>query len=439
LSIVLGIYFSRPIKKLQESTKTLGTGNFDHRVYIKRNDELGDLGLTFNEMAGRISTLITVASDLTSKLDFDHRLPIIIGKITKSMSAERTNLYLIDWETETLWTKVAEHIDQIRLPLGKSISGRVAKSGEFLNLEDAWEVPYFNREFDLKYNFRTKSVLCMPVKNHTGETIGVLQVMNKKSKNRFDGEDEQVLRGLASQVGIALENSLLIENLQMSFESSISTLSATVDARHPLTAGHSHRVTEYSLLIAREMRLSDQEIEVLKYAALLHDIGKIGIRDDILLKNGEFTPEEREEMNSHSVRTKKILDKFHFPKALSEVPEIAAHHHEKVNGQGYPDGMTGEEMHLGSKIIAVADVFDALSSRRDYPKYTKEETLVCSPMPLSKVIFIVESGAGSDFDSEVLSAFLRCLPRALALYRGDHFLPEYVDDTIRSMAPELLP
>ena len=410
------------------------------RIFEERLLEEKNMLLTRkqSDLNRRMSTLIAVASDLTSELDFDRLFPLIVGKVTESMSAERTSLYIVDWETETLWTKVSEHIDRIHLPLGEGISGRVAKSGEIINLEDAWEVPYFNREFDLKHNFRTKSVLCLPVKNHSGETTGVLQVMNKKGKNRFDADDEELLKSFASQVGIALENSLLNEELRLSFESSVSTLSATVDARHPFTAGHARRVTEYSLLIAREMGLNDQEMEVLKYAALLHDIGKIGIRDNVLLKNGLFTPEERAEMNKHPMKSKAILENFRFPKSLKDVPEIASLHHEKIDGTGYPDGLKGEQIPLGSKILAVADVFDALTSRRDYPKYTKEETLTCDPMPLSKAISILESDAGTHFAPEVVSAFLLCLHHALVLNRGDHFPPEYVDDTIRSMAPELL-
>jgi len=205
-----------------------------------------------------------------------------------------------------------------------------------------------------------------------------------------------------------------------------------------LTAGHSQRVTEYSRLIAGEMGLTKQEIEVLTYAALLHDIGKIGIRDDVLLKNGQFTPEERSEMNAPPVKTKIILDNFRFPKPLEKVPEVAAHHHEKVNGQGYPDGLTGDKLTIGSKIIAVADVFDALTSRRDYPKYAFGKILDCDRMPLSTAISILEKDTGSHFDADVVAAFLSCLPHALFHFRGDHFLPEYVDETIRSLAPNLL-
>ncbi len=212
--------------------------------------------------------------------------------------------------------------------------------------------------------------------------------------------------------------------------------SATVDARHPLTAGHSQRVTEYSLLISEEMGMDKDEIEIIKYAALLHDIGKIGIRDEVLLKQGIFTPEERDEMKTHPLRTRNILENFHFPKSLRRVPFIASQHHEKVNGKGYPSGLTGDELTLGSKILAVTDVFDALTSRRDYPKYFKNETMNYDPMPLSKVIEILKGDSGSHFDPYVVETFLKCIPRALYIYRGSHFSSDYVDETISKLSSQ---
>ncbi len=309
----------------------------------------------------------------------------------------------------------------------------MAETGEIINVADAWELPYFDRSFDLKHNFRTLSVLCMPITNRSGDRIGVIQVINKAGSARFDEDDESLLKALSGSVAVALENSFLMEELAASFEGSIRSLSATVDARHPLTAGHSQRVTEYALMIAREMNLDEGELEVIKYAALLHDIGKIGIRDKVLLKNGPFTPEERAEMNTHPAKTLAILKTFHFPKALRQVPVVAVYHHEKVNGQGYPEGLTGDKLPLSSKILAVADVFDALTSRRDYPKYTENEALDLEPMPLAKVVAVLKAEAGSHLDSEVVTAFLQCLPKALLLYRGTNFRPEYVDEMIRSL------
>ena len=383
-----------------------------------------------------LASLIAVASDLTSELEFNRLFPMIIRRVTEVMEAERTSLYVIDWDMREIWTKVAEGVEPITVPLGKGISGRVAETGEMLNVVDAWDLPYFDRSFDQRNQFRTRSVLCLPIKGRDGQNIGVIQVINKKGKDRFERSDEVFLKGLASQVGIALENSLLIDELKLSFNSSISTLSAIVDARHPLTAGHSLRVTEYSLRIAKEMGLSGNDIEVLRLSAFLHDIGKIGIRDAVLLKNGLFDPEERVEMNTHPAKTRAILNNFHFPRSLRGVPEIAGAHHERVDGSGYPEGKSGDALSLGSRIIAVADVFDALTSPRDYPKYTLQETRECGPMPLNDAISLLQQEAGTHLAPDVVAAFLRCLPEALLHFRSQHFSPEYVDGTLRRLKTE---
>jgi len=399
----------------------------------KMEEENKRLLVQQKELNKQLTAVLSVSSDLSSELEFDSLFPLIISKITEIMVAERTSLYILDRDKQEIWTKVAERIDKIRLPMGEGISGRVAQTGELLNIADAWELPYFNKEFDKKNNFRTRSVLCLPIKNHDGEKVGVLQVINKKNKSRFDERDEIFCKGLASQVGIALENALLHDELKLSFDSSIQTLSATVDAKHPLTAGHSLRVTEYALVIAKKMGLAQNELDNLNYAALLHDIGKIGISDDVLLKNGPFTPEERAAMNTHPQKTKEILDNFHFPKALRHVSQIAASHHEKVNGEGYPMGLSGDQLPLGSKIIAVADVFDALTSPRDYPKYAFGKSLDCDIMPLPKVISILKKDAGSHFDPNVVAAFLSCLSDILIQHRGGRFQPAYVDEVINSL------
>ncbi len=380
-----------------------------------------------------LAKLIAIASDLTSELDFDRLFPLIVGEVTAVMGAERTSLYVIDWERHEIWTKVAEGIPSIRLPFGKGISGRVAETGETINAPDAWEHPSFDRTFDEKNHFRTRSVLCVPIKGRMGERIGVLQVINKLDRKQyFDLEDEVFMNALGSQVGIALENSLLVEEVRLSFTSFVVTMSAIVDARHPLTAGHSERVTEYSLLIASDLKRVSIDREALRYAAMLHDIGKIGVSDAVLLKNGPYTDEERGEMNRHPVMTRTILEKFRFPKALSRVPVIACYHHEKMNGQGYPDGLQGTQIPMESRIIAVADVFDALTSKRDYPKYDEDTLLTSDPLPLEKVISILKDGAGKQFDPVVVESFLHCLPKALTMYRGAHFEPSYVDSFLKS-------
>jgi len=398
----------------------LGNAQDNNKLFLK------------NQMAlsKKLTIHLAVSSGLNSEMDFDTLFPLIIHRLSEAMKAERTSLFIIDEENNEVWTKVAEQAEEIRMPLGVGICGRVAETGETINTKDAWELPYFSKDFDLKFNFRTRSMICMPITNRAGKRIGIIQVINKIEGGHFNKDDEELLKGLVAQVAIALENSFLMDELEVSFESSIRTLSATVDAKHPLTAGHSLRVTEYALMIARELKLDKDEQEIIEYAALLHDIGKIAIHDSVLLKDGPFSPEERAEMNIHPAKTKTILEKFHFPARLKTVPFIAACHHEKVNGQGYPEGLKDEQLPLGSKILAVADVFDALTSPREYPKYDGEKKFGFKPMPLAKVVSILKKERGHHFDPNVVNAFLRIMPEALERYRGEHFQEDYINEYI---------
>jgi putative nucleotidyltransferase with HDIG domain len=405
----------------------------DERSLLKKNSALLKRPNSLND---RLSGLLNMARELSSELDFDNLFPLIIRKVTEALGAERTSLYMIDWDKGEIWTKVAEQFREIRLPIGQGISGVVAETGEIVNVADAWHLPYFDKSFDEESKFRTKAVLCMPISNREGERIAVIQVINKIDGLRFGKDDLQILRALCGFIAIALENSFLIEELERSFEGAISTLAATVDARHPLTAGHSQRVTEYSLAIAREMNLDEDQLKEINYAGLLHDIGKIGIRDAVLLKDGPFTPEERRIMDGHTTTTRAILEKFHFSKKLRNVPTVATYHHEKVNGRGYPYGLTGAQLPVASKILAVADVFDALTSRRDYPKYADGEAMGFEPMAFQKVLNILKKDRGSHFDPEVMYAFLRCLPEVLRAHRGKHLPEAYVDGAIALMETE---
>jgi putative nucleotidyltransferase with HDIG domain len=217
------------------------------------------------------------------------------------------------------------------------------------------------------------------------------------------------------------------------------TLSAVVDARHPSTAGHSERVASYAMLIGEQMQLSADRMEALRLAALLHDIGKIGVRDKILLKGKPFSDQERREMNAHTTLTRSILEKFHFPQAMANIPKIAALHHERFDGKGYPEHLGGDDLPLETRILTVADVFDALTSRRDYPKYDSDEQLLAGGrMPLQEAIAVIDEKSGKQFDPAVVAAFKACLPQALLYHRGNHFELEYVDPVLTSIAPGLL-
>jgi putative nucleotidyltransferase with HDIG domain len=242
------------------------------------------------------------------------------------------------------------------------------------------------------------------------EVLGVIVIESSKKVGAFTEKDLLLIMNIASHTAQFIKNSLLHEELLMSFDSAIRTLSATVDAKHTLTAGHSERVAKLSVRIAKKLGLTKNRLEALRYAALLHDIGKIGISDRILLKNGPFDDSEREEMKSHPTKTKEILDKFHFPKLLRNVPTISALHHERVDGTGYPNGLSDSDIPLEAKILSVADVYDALTSLRDYPKHDDAgKDLECDTLSVTQALNILEKGAGSHFDAKVVAALKKCL------------------------------
>jgi len=242
------------------------------------------------------------------------------------------------------------------------------------------------------------------------EVLGVIVIESSQKVGAFTDKDLLLIMNIASHTAHFIKNSLLHEELRISFDSAIRTLSATVDAKHALTAGHSERVAKLSVQIANKMGLKKNGLEALRYAALLHDIGKIGISDKTLLKNGPFNDSEREEMMSHPIKTKEILEKFHFPKMLKNIPTISALHHERIDGTGYPEGISDANLPLEAKILAVADVFDALTSLRDYPKHDETgKSLECERISVSQAVAIIEKGAGSHFDATVVDALKKCL------------------------------
>jgi HD-GYP domain-containing protein (c-di-GMP phosphodiesterase class II) len=296
-----------------------------------------------------------------------------------------------------LWSKIATGLDsseEIRFPAHLGLAGYVVKTGETLNIKDAYEDPRFNQEIDRKTGYRTQNILCMAMRNRKMEIIGVFQVLNKRVSH-FDKVDEDLLTAISINAGVALENATMAKEMKISFDSFVKTLSSTIDARDPITAGHSERVAEYALLLGEEMEMQQSDLEALKYASLLHDIGKIGVKEEILKKDGRLTQKEYGHIQKHVYYTHEILKNVHFERHLQLVPEIAASHHEKMDGSGYHRGLKGNEILLSGRILAISDVFDAITSRRHYR----------NRMAFDKVLTIIKRDAGSHFDPECVDSF----------------------------------
>jgi len=363
-----------------------------------------DLQETLLELT-RLRAMCEVSDAVAGTLDLDRLLDLIVAKTTEIMAADRSSLFLIDWDTEELWSKVAQGVRfmEIRFPMHMGLAGAVATTGEVLNIPDAYDDERFNREFDKRTGYRTKSVLAVPMNNKAGDRIGVMQVLNKKGDEVFTLQDEAILCSLAGQAAIAVENSQLYEEQKKSFISFVGTLATAMDARDPITAGHSKRVTDYSIAIAEELDYSEKQLEVLNAAALMHDIGKIGVPEVVLFKDGKLDDEEYKIIQSHASHTLNILEKIHFDREKKEIPMMAASHHERIDGSGYPLGLAGDDIPEEGRVLAIGDIFDAITSRRHYR----------DRMEFIRVMRILDEESQSHIQPEFLDAFKRLSVRRI--------------------------
>ena len=244
------------------------------------------------------------------------------------------------------------------------------------------------------------SFVCCPI-IVDNKSLGVIAVTNRTNQRPLTANDINLLQGIAPAIGVSIQNVRLIEQLQHSFEKTVKVLGQSIDARDYLTAGHSEVVTEYAAGIAEELGKSDEYIQMIRIAGLLHDYGKIAIPDSILKKNGRLTPGERDIINTHPVRTQQILEQVPFHGLQKQIPQITGAHHEHWDGCGYPEGLKGEEIPFGARIIAVADFFEAITSKRHYR----------DPMPIEKALGLLQGASGSQFEPKVVSAFMIYLER----------------------------
>ncbi len=347
----------------------------------------------------RLRTLVDISRGFSKEVELSTLLTVVAHNTSEAIGAERTSVFLHDRERGELWTVVAEgEPREIRIPEDAGIAGWVAMRGEPAVVGDVANDPRWNKDVDRKTGYTTRNILCVPMEDVRGERLGVFQCLNK-AEGKFDEDDVKFLQAIASQAAIYVQNARSLEARKRMFDSLVDTLAETIESRDPLTAGHSRGVMRFVVGSATKLGLAANEVEVIRYAALLHDYGKIGLPDYILRKPTVLTPAEYEVIKKHVTYTQQILARIHFEERLRDVPAVAAHHHERLDGSGYPKGLSGDEISPGGKVIAVADVFDAMTSRRHYR----------GPMSVDQAVDVIDEGAGWQFDGVVVEALKRFL------------------------------
>lgn len=354
----------------------------------------------------KLFDVLGVTRALTAEVNLDALLVKIMDAATRLLESERSTLYLIDSLTRELVSKIAQQaeIREIRLPTGTGLAGHVAVTGEVLVIADAQCDARFNREIDVQTGFHTRNMLVVPVANARGHRIGVIQVINRTG-GAFTTEDVAVLQALASSAAVALDNAYLYGQIEAMLQSFVRTLAASIDARDPQTAGHSLRVGGYAAKLAREIGVDARQQKLIYLAGLLHDYGKIGVPESILTKPARLSDDEMSIMRGHASMSRDILRNVQFTEELNRIPEIVYQHHERIDGGGYPRGLRGHEISFEGRLLAVCDVFDALSNRRYYREAISH----------ADAFSYIKENRDTHFDTDIADAFGNILLREGAI------------------------
>ena len=359
----------------------------------------------------KLNLLVEFGTRVSGEIRLEKLLDIIAQQISAILDVGRCTIFLKDIEKNELWSKIAqgrglEHTE-IRLPLsGNNVISIVARTGETINLPNAYEDPRFSMDVDMVTDFRTHTFLAVPLKNNTGKVLGVFQVANKADGSTFDKNDEGILTLLATLAGSSIEIAKLYQDVRVAQLETIYRLAVTAEYRDQQdTRSHLKNISIISYLLARALGMSTKDSELIKNASPLHDIGKVALADHILLKPGKLTAEEFEIMKSHTIYGGRILEGAH-SKVLKIAHKMSLYHHEKWNGSGYPHGLQGEDIPLEARIITVADVFDALCQYRVYKQAWKTD----------EAYGYILRESGQSFDPRIVAAFKNIYPSVRKLY-----------------------
>jgi len=340
--------------------------------------------------------LLDISRAVNSTLELADVLDALMNAAKAMMNAEAASLLLIE-ENEQLSFFVAhgekrKQLEKQKIPMSKGIAGYCARTGNSVIANDVTKDDRFDPSMDKETGFITRSILCVPM-TRGGENLGVLEVINKSDGGEFSDKDRDLLQTIANESALAVRNSLLHREKDELFHGAVNALAMAVNMKDEYEHGHSKRVSHYSTQIGICLRPDDWQLhEVLSISGLVHDVGKIGIPDTILLKSGKLTEPEMAIMKTHAKMSFDIISAI---SSLKDCHKAVLYHHERFDGTGYPDGLSGDDIPLPARILNIADSFDAITSDRPYRgKKTREEA-----------VDIIRGYAGTRYDPDIVEAF----------------------------------
>jgi len=352
---------------IEAAVNAIKLGAYD---YVTKPFKIDSLSLTLSQAlekqrlsqeVGELKALVVVyeaSKAINSTLNLDEVLHLILKLILENSSAKGVALYFWDEKESRLKIGAWEGIpESIALSAQEKMKGGL---DSYLGKEGKAERDHFRVDFQEMPSLG--GVLCYPL-CYQGKILGLLCILVDLPTDVALRREGRLFSIFASQSAVALENARLHQDLLRNYFDTVRALMAAIDANDPYTRGHSENVMKFTVAIANQIGLEAQEKEEMKLAGLLHDIGKIGIRTEILCKEGTFTEEDRREIQQHPELGAKIISTVGH---LHRLYPIILHHHERFDGNGYPHRLKGEEIPLGARIIAVSDAFDAITAGRSY-------------------------------------------------------------------------
>jgi putative nucleotidyltransferase with HDIG domain len=347
-----------------------------------------------------LETLYRIANVIHQEEDLNELSESIMDAIFQLFKADRSILLMRDADFDTLdpvvLRKASDAPVDRRLSISQTIVNEVVQKGISILTFDAQEDERFKSGESVVMQ-GIRSVMCVPVQ--TGDhTLGAIYIDTIGHPGRFSENDLELLSAIGKQAGIAIQRARLLDDLVESYYSTVRTLVAAVEAKDSYTRGHSERVTAYAISLGQILGLTEDTLDVLRLASLLHDIGKIGVPESVLNKPGSLTNEEWQIIKRHPEVGASIVKNIR-GQSVEVIARIVRHHHERVDGNGYPDGLKGNDIPFLARILAVADSYDAMTSKRSYRGSLRK----------TKVLREIQNGSGTQFDESAASAMVELI------------------------------
>lgn len=361
------------------------------------NRDLEQINVSLNEAINRLSALNQISRMLGMEHDKKQIYRMAVSLPVELLKAEVGLLMLPEDGTDDLVIEFSHGITGAKsgirrtIPNGSGVAGWVASNKKPLLVSDFDDQNRFPSFSSLGYRRRTAVSAPIMIKD---ELIGVISLINRRDNTLFREEDRTLLATIASETAMAINNALLLERLQRGYFSMVQSLIVAVESKDVYTKGHSERVTQYSLLIAEQMGLDIDQLEALQQAAVLHDIGKITIELSILNKPTTLDTEEYDKIKDHPLTGFKILEPIDFDERIKK---CVLQHHERMDGLGYPNGCVDQDILFESRILAAADAFDAMTTKRPYR----------NPLTIQEALLEMRRCAGTQFDPDVVEVLTR--------------------------------